>query len=104
MESAERCRKLGSFSCAVSPLMNHHLQVRMDIQLYQLDGMNFVVDFRNAGYYKATESSHPPARFDTDTGEPFEEGEQEVKNMEVSNSFLFLDCACQLIIELAGGT
>jgi len=86
--------------------------VRMDLQLYQVDAANYLVDFRNKGYYKA----------DLDTDEQFNriirrrdsdasatsvrsEASKDLDRgiVDVSSPFLFLECACRLIVELAGG-
>ncbi|KAG8996104.1 Protein kinase [Tulasnella sp. JGI-2019a] len=86
--------------------------VRMDLQLYQVDAANYLVDFRNKGYYKA----------DLDTDAQFNRivrrrlsdasatsGRSEASKdldrgiVDVSSPFLFLECACRLIVELAGG-
>lgn len=81
----------------------------MDIQLFQVDQANYLVDFKNVTYYKA--STVPDAR-------EFEMAVPIIRNKEkpeaVSNPgttseppncspFLFLHVAIQLIIELAGG-
>lgn len=29
------------------------MQIRMDLQLYRVDGTNYLVDFRNVGYYRS---------------------------------------------------
>jgi len=98
------------------------LVVRMDLQLYQVDAANYLVDFRNKGYYKAD--------LDTDkqfnrivrnkrqrSGSNAAEGEEEDLDdaisekskdldkgiVDVCSPFLFLECACRLIVELAGG-
>lgn len=97
----------------------------MDLQLYQVDEENYLVDFRNIGYYLATDSdpdakgpkaSLPPSRHDS--GEDLSSqaetagGEEARLAMKagkeangsiggVSGPFHFLEMACQLIAELA---
>jgi carbon catabolite-derepressing protein kinase len=87
----------------------------MDVQLFQVDQANYLVDFKNVTYYKA--STVPDAR-------EFEMAVPIVRNKDkaaaavaaamISNPgsgseppncspFLFLHVAIQLIIELAGG-
>lgn len=78
----------------------------MDLQLYRVDGQNYLVDFRNIGYYRAPDAG--PA--DTESSEGDHGG---VKGMApgvgekgiggVSGPFHFLEMACQLIAELASG-
>ena len=83
----------------------------MDIQLFQVDQANYLVDFKNVTYYKAStvpdarefemavpiirnkgKEPPPPVEKTRDTGEP-----------PNCSPFLFLHVAIQLIIELAGG-
>lgn len=85
----------------------------MDIQLFQVDQANYLVDFKNVTYYKASTASDarefemafpivrtkgkepvvpPPIEKMRDSGEP-----------PNCSPFLFLHVAIQLIIELAGG-
>jgi carbon catabolite-derepressing protein kinase len=68
------------------------IMVRMDLQLYRIDNQNYLVDFRNLGYYRA-----PDARA---------AGLNGLKDQAiggVSGPFHFLEMACQLIAELANG-
>jgi carbon catabolite-derepressing protein kinase len=141
--------------------------VRMDLQLYRVDSQNYLVDFRNVGYYRTPSSpstgfarlvvppssSHPPQSttpFVTSVGLPVDESPQQSSGgdnspprqpesptikegglgvpglvpggsasssaggadkaggggplpegiQEVCSPFLFLDCACRLIVEL----
>ncbi|KAF8311847.1 hypothetical protein DL93DRAFT_2082774 [Clavulina sp. PMI_390] len=78
-----------------------------DLQLYQVDAMNYLVDFRDLGYYAA---AHPltqpplPNRFDpADRDSIGEDGLRKKKDGDFPHPLLFLECACRLIIELAGG-
>lgn len=102
----------------------------MDLQLYQVDEENYLVDFRNIGYYLATDvdpeakgpkASLPPSRLPSDDqlaaqadgaatgGEDMSrkaarQGGKEAANGSiggVSGPFHFLEMACQLIAELA---
>lgn len=91
--------------------------VRMDLQLYQVDAANYLVDFRNKGYYKAdldTEQQfnrivgHRRQRRDSDAESGMSGASEMSKDLDrgivdVSSPFLFLECACKLIVELAGG-
>ncbi|KDQ11188.1 hypothetical protein BOTBODRAFT_35489 [Botryobasidium botryosum FD-172 SS1] len=98
--------------------------VRMDLQLYQVDASNYLVDFRNKGYYSASTASNAASVFDPHTpssttstsesplanGQPSEttgstknKSDRDKKDIDVTSPFLFLDCACRLIVELAGG-
>lgn len=103
--------------------------VRMDLQLYRVDGANYLVDFRNIGYYRKssgkslnpedvrsvdlTEGEQPP---DTSIdglpgGSVRNPGLSPSNSKEaaagliggVSGPFHFLEMACQLIAELANG-
>jgi len=101
--------------------------VRMDLQLYQVDAANYLVDFRNKGYYKADlntdkqfnrivrDKSRDPSEGGTRNGEQelASDSEDDAASekskdldkgiVDVSSPFLFLECACRLIVELAGG-
>jgi len=72
----------------------------LDLQLYQVDAMNYLVDFRDLGYYQA--SALPDAgRFDSAETQSVPRTKKEG---DYYNPLLFLECACRLIIELAGGS
>lgn len=97
-----RYSPLGLFCCIVIDTA----QVRMDLQLYQVDAHNYLVDFRNVGYYRAagpdTYARAPRSR------ELKEEGSGSNDDMDgggtiggVCGPFLFLEMACRLISELA---
>ncbi|KAG9033336.1 Protein kinase [Tulasnella sp. UAMH 9824] len=111
--------------------------VRMDLQLYQVDAANYLVDFRNKGYYKADLNTdkqfnrivRPKRSRANSTSDPNANGEHSLNGdvlegtvededddaasekskdldkgiVDVSSPFLFLECACRLIVELAGG-
>lgn len=78
----------------------------MDLQLYRVDAQNYLVDFRNIGYYRAPDAA---ASVDDESegdhggmkGLPTGAGEKGIGG--VSGPFHFLEMACQLIAELASG-
>jgi len=83
----------------------------MDIQLFQVDQSNYLVDFKNVTYYKA--STVPDAR-EFEMAVPIVRNKEKVQPGAVEKArdatdlphcspFLFLHVAIQLIIELAGG-
>jgi carbon catabolite-derepressing protein kinase len=94
----------------------------MDLQLYRVDSQNYLVDFRNIGYFKistgeslseddpAVQSSVPLS--EEDAGKVRKEGSggsgsgngngSKIESIGgVSGPFHFLEMACQLIAELA---
>lgn len=117
----------------------------MDLQLYRVDSSNYLVDFRNVGYYRTDPSKpgfarapHPPSPSTSPTASTTPSGTTDPLStspptpppaglaeshhpktgngtngagasgeaggiQEVCSPFLFLDCACRLIVELAGG-
>lgn len=109
--------------------------VRMDLQLYQIEVNNYLVDFRNLGY-RPIRKSNPNRDTEHNTDQP-EEDQQKKEEQEgeeqaiptnpslnpnprlagtsiaaaglgpsmsgCSSPFLFLECACRLIVELAVG-
>ncbi|CAE6446506.1 unnamed protein product [Rhizoctonia solani] len=87
--------------------------VRMDLQLYQVDPLNYLVDFRNLGCHHASTDPNAPSKF-TDAAWPGTDSnssaprsptltEGAVLRADVCSPFLFLECACRLIVELAAG-
>ncbi|CCO29918.1 hypothetical protein BN14_03942 [Rhizoctonia solani AG-1 IB] len=87
--------------------------VRMDLQLYQVDPLNYLVDFRNLGCHHASTDPNAPSKF-TDASWPGNDSnssaprsptltEGAVLRADVCSPFLFLECACRLIVELAAG-
>ena len=89
-------------------------QVLMNLQLYMVDSINYLVDFHHKKTYKA--SSEPGAgKFDmADLGTIVPETSSDgrsikdkdhlaLKEDEVVSPFVFMDVACRLILELAGG-
>lgn len=94
-------------------------QVRMDLQLYRVDDQNYLVDFRNVGYYPLTEGPNnggatatPPTDGSAVAGS-VPAGSLPKKDAATANihpaasgvqgPFHFLEMACQLIAELASG-
>lgn len=89
----------------------------MDLQLYQLDDDNYLVDFKHQGYYRASKepgatkfdraSSPPPSSISSHSSVYGSEREYRRRDIDdIDNTvspFLFMDTACRLILELAGG-
>ncbi|KAG6335013.1 hypothetical protein ID866_4080 [Astraeus odoratus] len=88
--------------------------VLMNLQLYMVDSINYLVDFHHKKTYKA--STEPGAgKFDManpDTVIPDSSSDgrsikdkdsHSIKEDEVVSPFVFMDVACRLILELAGG-
>jgi carbon catabolite-derepressing protein kinase len=89
----------------------------MDLQLYQVDEDNYLVDFKHQGYYKASKlpgamkfdrAPSPPPSTASSGGSTFSiDRERSVREKDEFDStvspFLFMDAACRLILELAGG-
>ena len=92
----------------------------MDLQLYRVDDQNYLVDFRNMGYFPVHDSSANGAQPETAEGgtsvasaaataaterliaaAKAKDGTTQIGG--VSGPFHFLEMACQLIAELASG-
>lgn len=88
----------------------------MNLQLYMVDSINYLVDFHHKKSYKA--STEPGAgKFDMAVPDPIfsetasesgrsikeKDGNGAIKEDEVVSPFVFMDVACRLILELAGG-
>ncbi|KAI0095181.1 snf 1 [Irpex rosettiformis] len=86
--------------------------VLMNLQLYMVDSINYLVDFHHKKTYKASpdpnagifDMAHP----DYNLSETASECSRSVKDLvvrddEVVSPFVFMDVACRLILELAGG-
>jgi len=84
----------------------------MNLQLYMFDSINYLVDFNHKKSYRA--STDPGAgRFDVAVYDPVRSSEtssesgQSVKERGEGgrgvSPFVFVDVACRLILELAGG-
>ncbi|CAE6415509.1 unnamed protein product [Rhizoctonia solani] len=79
--------------------------IRTDLQLYQVDAINYLVDFRNVGYYHA--AADPPngslfAGADSSHTNGGKIGGEGRKLDDITSPFLFLESACRLIQQLAG--
>jgi carbon catabolite-derepressing protein kinase len=89
----------------------------MNLQLYMVDSINYLVDFHHKKSYKA--STEPGAgKFDmaifdplfstekdgSESGRSLKEKDTAVKEDDVVSPFVFMDVACRLILELAGGS
>ncbi|KAH9950975.1 snf 1 [Amylocystis lapponica] len=87
--------------------------VLMNLQLYMVDSINYLVDFHHKKTYKA--STEPGAGLfdivhaDSSLSETASESSRSVKDLnmrddEIVSPFVFMDVACRLILELAGGS
>ncbi|KAG8733210.1 Protein kinase [Ceratobasidium sp. 423] len=79
--------------------------IRTDLQLYQVDAINYLVDFRNVGYYHATgdpANDSPFATIDSSQVSGGKIGAEGRKLDDITSPFLFLESACRLIQQLAG--
>ncbi|KAF8079306.1 snf 1 [Lyophyllum atratum] len=89
--------------------------VLMNLQLYMVDSINYLVDFHHKKSYKASTETGA-GKFEMAVFDPnFSDGSSEsgrsikekdgaaIKEDEVVSPFVFMDVACQLILELAGG-
>ena len=87
--------------------------VLMNLQLYMVDSINYLVDFHHKKTYKAStepgagkfDMAHP----DYNLSETASESSRSVKDFSVQNEevispYVFMDVACRLILELAGGS
>ncbi|TFY77104.1 hypothetical protein EWM64_g6909 [Hericium alpestre] len=89
----------------------HDVVVLMNLQLYMVDSINYLVDFHHKKSYKA--STEPGAgKFDMASPDNLSEAgsessrsikEKETREDEIVSPFVFMDVACRLILELAGG-
>ncbi|KAF9055663.1 kinase-like domain-containing protein [Panaeolus papilionaceus] len=90
--------------------------VLMNLQLYMVDSINYLVDFHHKKSYRAStepgagrfDMAAPENMFSVDTcsesGRSLKEKDGTlVKEDEVVSPFVFMDVACRLILELAGG-
>ncbi|CCM01452.1 uncharacterized protein FIBRA_03505 [Fibroporia radiculosa] len=87
--------------------------VLMNLQLYMVDSINYLVDFHHKKTYKAAtepgvgrfDMAHPDLNL-SDTASLESSRSMKDVNMredEVVSPFVFMDVACRLILELAGG-
>jgi carbon catabolite-derepressing protein kinase len=85
----------------------------MNLQLYMVDSINYLVDFHHKKSYKASTEAgagkFDMAVFDpnfsetgSDSGRSSQK-DKEIREDEVVSPFVFMDVACRLILELAGG-
>jgi len=93
-----------------------NIVVLLDLQLYEVDDVNYLVDFKHQGYYRASvepgakkfdRAATPPPSSASDAGSSFS-GDRELRphveeHDNTVSSYLFMDTACRLIVELAGG-
>ncbi|KAM6498911.1 Protein kinase-like domain containing protein [Amanita muscaria] len=88
--------------------------VMMNLQLYMVDSANYLVDFHHKKTYKASNESgagkfemavYDPALSDagSESGRSLNKDGSGMKEDEVVSPFVFMDVACRLILELAGG-
>ena len=84
----------------------------MNLQLYMVDSINYLVDFHHKKTYRASTESGA-GKFDmadpdtllpetSSDGRSIKDG-QALKEDEIVSPFVFMDVACRLILELAGG-
>lgn len=84
----------------------------MNVQLYMVDSINYLVDFHHKKTYKASmdpeAAKFAMAHPDYNLSETASESSRSMKDVsmrddEVVSPFVFMDIACRLILELAGG-
>ncbi|KAH9077242.1 CAMK/CAMKL/AMPK protein kinase [Lactarius deliciosus] len=78
--------------------------VLMNLQLYMVDSINYLVDFHHKRTYKA--STEPGAgKYDLPNAEALSEAGSDSTHggSDIVSPFVFMDVACRLILELAGG-
>jgi carbon catabolite-derepressing protein kinase len=85
----------------------------MNLQLYMVDSINYLVDFHHKKSYRAStdpgagkfdmlEATHSDSSSESSRSIKEKDG-MIVKEDEVVSPFVFMDVACRLILELAGG-
>ncbi|KAI0079547.1 snf 1 [Panus rudis PR-1116 ss-1] len=85
--------------------------VLMNLQLYMVDSINYLVDFHHKKTYKAASNpdagkfamAHPDLSLDTLSDSSKSMKDVNMREEEVVSPFIFMDVACRLILELAGG-
>jgi carbon catabolite-derepressing protein kinase len=89
--------------------------VLMNLQLYMVDSINYLVDFHHKKTYRASPDpvagKFDMAVYDPSLSETSSEEGRSIKDKdgtiiredEVVSPFVFMDVACRLILELAGG-
>ena len=87
----------------------------MNLQLYQVDPTNYLVDFHHKKSYKAStepgsgkfETEVPDSTFSEHSKSSSEKSKEKdgviPEEDVVVSPYLFMDLTCQLILELAGG-
>lgn len=85
--------------------------VLMNVQLYYVDGDNYLVDFHHKRSYRAStvpgagrfDAAQPlaPSESGSDAGSVFPQ--DAVKEESILSPYVFMDVACKLILDLAGG-
>ncbi|KAJ7596993.1 CAMK/CAMKL/AMPK protein kinase [Mycena floridula] len=87
--------------CVETRARVQNVVVLMNLQLYLIDSVNYLVDFHHKGSYKA--AAGPGAgRFDmAETSKLTIDKDPED---QIVSPFVFMDVACRLILELAGGS
>src|SRR6266702_4423241 len=79
-------------------------QVLMNLQLYMVDSINYLVDFHHKRTYKA--STEPGAgKYDLPSADALSEAGSDSTHggSDIISPFVFMDVACRHILELAGG-
>ena len=79
-------------SISISDLYATLLQVRIDIQLYEVHASNYLLDFRNVGHMPIPRSK-----------DPSDGNRSNDAQYKITNPFLFLECSTKLIAHLAEG-
>jgi len=88
----------------------------MNLQLYMVDSINYLVDFHHKKSYRAsmepgagkfemavTEANISETSSESSRSLKEKDGSMIIKEDEVVSPFVFMDVACRLILELAGG-
>ena len=126
VETRARVQDIVVSKCIIAHLCRRFkdvFQVIMNLQLYMVDSINYLVDFHHKKSYKASNDpgagKFDMAVFDPDftaaeaqTSEVMSSGRSvrdlgggppAVPEDEIVSPFIFMDLACRLILELAGG-
>lgn len=82
----------------------------MNLQLYMVDSINYLVDFHHKRTYKAAPEvdsgkfamAHPDFNLDSASESSRSIKDVSMRDDEVVSPFVFMDVACRLILELAG--
>lgn len=106
IETRTRVQDVVVCANAQSPFISlTYLQVLMNLQLYMVDAVNYLVDFHHKKSYKAS-FAQGAGQFDmaVQPAPIIDSAEKDAaKEMEVVSPYVFMDVACRLILELAGG-